>query len=158
MPTLIRLILPVVFLSFLLQRCKDAPKATPQKTIIKLDFAYTFPVELIFYSLIFRTSDTVYVQDHSSMKTDTSFYAILTKNERAKIEGLINDINLSALDTSYDSHHIDGDGYNLSISKNDTLKAIYIHGGDVPDELRRLTDYLMELKTKLKLIPLDKNN
>ena len=65
---------------------------------------------------------------------------------------------LSAVDTSYVSHYFDGDEYNLSISKNDTLKAIYVHGSNEPEELRRLSDYLMELKTKLKLLSLDKNH
>jgi len=157
-PTLIRHILPVVFLSFLFQKCKDSPKVIPQKTIIKLDFAYALPVKLIFYSLIFRNSDTVYIKDYSPSQTDTSFYAVLTKEDRSKLDSLINDLNLSALDTSYDSGYIDGDEYNLTISKNDTLKAIYIHGGEVPGELRRLTDYVVELKEKLNPIFLDKKN
>ena len=153
-----RLILPVVLFSFLLQRCKDSPKVIPQKAIIKLDFTYTFPVKAVFYSLKLTTGDTVYIKDHTISQTDTTFYAILTKQERSKIDSLINNMALSAVDTSYVSHYFDGDEYNFSISKNDTLKAIYVHGSNEPEELRRLSDYLMELKTKLKLLSLDKNH
>ena len=67
-------------------------------------------------------------------------------------------MNLSALDTSYVSHATDGDGYNLNISKNDTLKSINIYGGGVPDELTRLIDYITELKKNLKPMSLDKKN
>ena len=158
MTTLIRLIFPVVFLSFLLQNCKDSPKIIPQKTIINIDFVYALPVEGIFYSIKFRSSDTVYVKDYSPSQTDTSFYTILTNQDRSKIDSLINNINLSVLDTSYDSGDLDGDGYNLSISKNDTLKTIYIHGGNVPEELTGLIDYVMELKTNLKPHSPEKKN
>lgn len=158
MTTLIKLILPVVFLGFLLQTCKDPPKMAPQKTIIKLDFTYVFPVKAIFYSLKLTTGDTAYIKDYITSQTDTSFYAIITKQDRLRIDSLINTLNLLALDTSYISNDFDGDGYNLSISKNDTLKAINVHRGYEPEELRRLSDHLIELKTKLKLLPLDKNN
>jgi len=156
--TLIKLVLPVAFLSFLLQTCKDPPKIAPQKAIIKLDFTYIFPVKAIFYSLKLTTGDTAYIKDDLTSQTDTSFYAIITKQDRLRIDSLINTLNLLALDTSYVSNDFDGDGYNLSISKNDTLKAINIHRGYEPEALRRLSDYLIELKTKLKLFPLDKNN
>ena len=157
-PTLRRFILPVVLLSFLLQRCKESPKVTPQKTITKLDFTHVLPVKAVFYSLKVTTGDTAYIKDYVASQPDTAFYTILTKRDRSKIDSLINNINLSALDTSYNSGYADGDEFNLSISKNDTLKAIYIHGGNVPEELTRLTDYLIELKTKLKLVSIDKNN
>ena len=156
--TLIRLILPVVFLSFLLQGCKDSPKVLSQKTITKLDFTYALPVKAIFYSLKLTTGDTAYIKDYANSQTDTAFYAIITKQDRSRIDSLINTLNLLALDTSYVSNDNDGDGYNLSISKNDTLKVINVHGSNEPEELRRLSDYLIELKTKLKLLSLDKNN
>jgi len=104
------------------------------------------------------TGDTAYIKNNVTSQTDTSFYAIITKQDRLRIDSLINTLNLLALDTSYVSNDFDGDGYNLSISKNDTLKAINIHRGYEPEGLRRLSDYLIELKTKLKLFPLDKNN
>jgi hypothetical protein len=153
-----RFIFSILFLSILLQRCKDSPKAIPQKAITKLDFTYAFPVKAIFYSLKFSAGDTVYIKNYSPSQSDTSFQTILTKEDRSKIDSIINSMSLSALDSSYDSRHIDGDEYHLSISKNDTLKTVYIHGGEVPGELRRLMDYATELKTKLTDHSHEKNN
>jgi len=148
----------IVFLCLLFQKCKESPKVVPQKSIIWLDFTYTSPVEAIFYSLKITSGDTAYIKNYVPSQWDTSFYAILTDQDRSTLDSLINNMNLSALDTSYESDVTDGYDCTFTISKNDTLKAIYIHGGSVPEEMTRLTDYLIELKTKLKLLSIDKNN
>ena len=67
-------------------------------------------------------------------------------------------MNLSALDTSNDYGNTDGDEYNLSISKNDTLKVIHIRGSSVPVELTGLIDYVTGLKTNLEPRFRDKKN
>jgi len=155
---LMRFMFSILFLGVLSQTCKDAPKLVAQKVITKLDFSYSFPLEATFYSLKFSTSDTAYIKDFSPPRTDTSFQTVFPKEDRSKIDNLISNLNLSALDSSYDYRDIDGDAYNLKISKNDTLKTIYIHGGDVPVELRTFIDYIAELKTKLTKHTYDKNN
>ena len=58
-------------------------------------------------------------------------------------------MNLSALDSSYDSHDDDGEEFNLTISKNDTLKIIYIHSEKIPREIKNLTDWVMKLRKTL---------
>jgi len=153
-----RFIFAILFLSILLQKCKDSPKVISQKGIIKLDLSYAFPVRGIYYSLVFSEGDTVYVRDFGPLQKDTSFAAILTRDDRSKIDDLVNTLNLSSLDSSYDSGSIDGDGYHLSISKNDTLKTIDIRGGSVPAELISLIEYTTVLKERLSKHHQDKNN
>jgi hypothetical protein len=153
-----RFIFAILFLSILFQKCKDSPKVISQKGIIKLDLNYAFPVRGIYYSLVFSAGDTVYVRDFGPLQKDTSFAAILTRDDRSKIDDLVNTLNLSSLDSSYDSGSIDGDGYHLSISKNDTLKTIDIRGGGVPAELISLIEYTTGLKERLSKHHQDKNN
>ena len=136
--------------------CKNSTQSVSKEVSIKLNFTYSLPIEAIFYSLKFTSGDTVYIKEH--FQPQTSSYAVLNKEERLKVDSIITNMNLSALDTLYESHAIDGDVYNLNIAKNDTLKLINIYGGQVPDELTGLIDYVTELKTKLKLKPLDKKN
>jgi hypothetical protein len=119
-----------------------------KKAVVKLDFTHSALPSPIFYSLKFGAGDTVYMKDYITSQADSLMYAIITKQERSKIDSLIENMNLSALDTSYESHVIDGDVYHVTISKNDTLKTIYIHGSNTPDELTALTNLLTELKTK----------
>ena len=154
----LRFLFFITSITFLILGCKNSTQSVSKKASIKLDFAYALPVQLIFYSLKFTSGDTVYIKEHFQPQTDTSSYAILNKEERLKIDSIIMNMNLSALDTRYDSHVIDGEEYKLNISKNDTLKEIFIHESEVPGELSSLIDYITELKTKLKRYSLDKRN
>ena len=145
-----KFMLLLLILSFLFESCQGDKVITSQKDVIKLEFTHTALPAPIFYTLKFSTGDTVQIKDHITSQAETFTYSILTKQERSTLDSLINDMNLSALDTSYDSGVIDGDVYLVTISKNDTLKAIRIHGGDIPDKLVTLTDYLTGLKKKLE--------
>lgn len=118
----------------------------PPKSIIGLDFAYTSAIEAKFYSLKLTSGDTVYIRNFAPLHRDTSFYAILSEQKRLIVDSLINNINLGALDTLYESGIIDGYDCTFTISKNDTLKAINIQGGNVPEELTKLMDYLFKIK------------
>ena len=149
------LILPISII-ILLFGCKNSTRSISKKNLIKLDFTYSLPVGAVFYSLKFTPGDTVYIKEYFQPQTDTLLYAILNKEERLKIDSIITNIDLSVLDTLYESHAIDGDEYNLNIAKNDTLKTINIYGGGVPNELTGLIGYIIGLKTKLKPRPLDK--
>jgi len=144
----------ITTITFLLLGRKSSTQPESKKVSIKLDFTYALPVEAIFYSLKFTSGDTVYIKQH--FQPQTSSYAVLNKEERLKVDSIITNLNLSALDTLYDSHDIDGAEYKLNISKNDTLKTITIR--QAPDELTGLIDYITELKAKLKPKPLDKKN
>ena len=142
-------ILFITCFSLLFQACKDSTKANSKSSIIKLDYAYSLRVQSVSYSLKFSTGDTVYIQDHLPSGSDTSYYALLHKQDKLRIDSLINNMNLSALDSSYDSHDDDGEEFNLTISKNDTLKIIYIHSEKIPREIKNLTDWVMKLRKTL---------
>jgi hypothetical protein len=149
-----KLLLLVVCLSLFFQACRDSTKVNTKSNDIKLDFKYSLRVQGISYSLRFKNSDTVNIQDILPSGSDTFYHAIVNKQDRSKIDSFINAMNLSTIDSSYDSdEYDDGEEFELAIAKNDTIKKIYIHSQKAPIETKNLINWLVQLKEKIAVIP-----
>ena len=61
----------------------------------------------------------MHIQDHLPSGADTSYYVLLPKQERLRIDNFITGMNLSAIDSLYDSGDDDGEEFNLTISKKE---------------------------------------
>ncbi len=149
-------VIPLLFLSLLLIACKESINSVSQKDVIKLDFCYSLRVKGVSYCLKFATGDTVFIDDHNPLRNDSSYYALLQIRDKKKVASQITNLNLAALDSSYDSGDNDGDEYNLTISKNDTIKKIYVHSERAPKELMSLIATIRQLKETLELRTFDK--
>jgi hypothetical protein len=123
-----------------------------------LDFNYALPVRGISYSLNFKNGDSVYISNNGFTQKDTTYTFLLNKIQGNEFANLITKLNLGKLDTLYESHDIDGEEYRLTISKNDSLKSVYVHSFDIPNDLRELSTWLTEFKRALDQISSTNNH
>ena len=113
---------------------------------VKLHFDYSLPVRGISYKLGLNNSDTVFIKSSSPPQPERSYMRVLNVAQRSKFHDLMAALDLSKLDTVYESHDIDGEEYRLSITKNDTTKSIYIHNSHITGQIKDLTDWLINFK------------
>jgi hypothetical protein len=124
------------------------------------DFSYNDVFSTCF-SIKFTQSDTVFIKQHfapafsDTPKSGQSYYAILTDKEKQRLDSFISKINFSKLDTSYFEPYQDGVEYQFYIDKDTTKKLIYVHSDSIPTNVKAFVSWLVILKKKMKLHPVD---
>ncbi|MEO7978074.1 hypothetical protein [Flavobacterium sp.] len=151
----------IVFLSVLLLSCTKKEKAFDS-----FDYSYsdTFSES---YSIKFNHSDTAYIHYHwigrniddtiSVPKEKITYYAILNSEERLKLFDYVEKVNLFKYKSEYFENYLDGSSYGISIQKNSKSKTILVHSHQEPKELDSLSNWINNLKQKLKLKEIQKN-
>ena len=154
-----RLFLLLVGFCLTLTSC-DIPKHTDKKKMFdQFDFSYNDFFSTCF-SIKFTQGDTVYIRQHfasssDTLKSDTSYFAILTNFERQKLDSFLNKMKFAKYDTSYYESYQDGDYYEFFIENDTIQKTIFVHSDSIPTEIKDFGYWIVTTKKKLKHFRID---
>lgn len=105
------------------------------------------------HTVKFTESDTVYLQ-RNFPEPKENFYAIISTNEKIRLNKCLNNLNLRSFDSIYADENLDdGQSYLININEKGKSKRTYIHGENAPKELYNYVDSLESIKNNLKFIP-----
>ncbi len=130
------------------------------KSFEAFDFTYNDVFSTCF-SIKFLQSDTALIRQHfassfsDNLKSETSYYALLSKADRSTLDSFINMIPFDNFDTSYYQDYQDGIDYQFYIHKNKIKKSVRVHSDSVPLVLTKFKNWIVEKKEKLKLHQVD---
>lgn len=99
------------------------------KSFQAFDFTYNDVFSTCF-SIKFLQSDTALIRQHfassfsDNLKSETSYYALLSKSDRVTLDSFINVIPFDKYDTSYYQDYQDGIDYQFYIQKDTIKKCI----------------------------------
>ena len=143
----------LLFFLLLLYSCHH----NSNKNLFKeFDFTYS-GFKSTYFSIKFTDEDTVFVAEYPSpLFADSpmiakNYFAIISPDDRQKINNFLSAINFAKYDTSYYESYKDGHEYKYYISNDSTTKSIYIHSYTEPKELRTFADFIVSLKKKSRL-------
>jgi hypothetical protein len=150
----------LIFLSVTAVMCDSSKYAKPQQTFHSFDFSYNNVFSTCF-SIKFTESDTVFIRQHfasafsDTPKSNTSYFAVLTSNDRTKLDSLINQTNFTGFDSLYYQSYEDGIDYQFYLEQNGFKKLIRVHSDSVPTQLAELKNWIVEKKKALLLHRID---
>ncbi len=127
----------LIFLSLTILSCNNQRPAGRGKSFNSFDFSYNDVFSSCF-SIKFTQSDTVYIRQHfakafsDTPKSNTTYYSLLTNNERTQLDSFINHSAILHFDTSYYQSYEDGLDYQFYFDKDSTKKLIRVHSDSVP--------------------------
>lgn len=130
------------------------------KSFQAFDFTYNDVFSTCF-SIKFLQSDTVLIRQHfassfsDSIKSQTSYYTLLSKADRLTLDSFINTIPFDKYDTSYYQDYQDGIDYEFYIQKDTIKKKIRVHSDSVPSALTDLKNWIVKRKQTLRLHQVD---
>lgn len=145
------------FLSLTLAKCSNSKN---RESFHSFDFSYN-DVFTTCFSIKFNNSDTAYIKQHfapafpDNPKSNTTYFAILSKPERNTLDSFINNLNFSKFYASYHENYQHGVDYEFYIFKDTLQKIVYRHLTDTLDDLDKFGLWLANLKSILKLHQLD---
>lgn len=125
-----------------------------------IDFSYFDASPEAFFLRVTR-EDSVFVQQYFSsdseghLKDRKTYFSILKGDIKQQFDSLINVIDISRLNTVYETGHIDGDEYRLYFEGNTMTKQLYVHSMRPPKELEYLKKLFLQMKGSLAFVPLD---
>lgn len=131
-----------------------------QNSFQSFDFSYNDVFSTCF-SIKFLQSDTVFIRQHfasmfaDSLKSNTSYYALLSKSDKSKLDSFINVIPFSKYDTAYYQEYQDGIDFLFYIEKDTLKKLIRVHSDSVPSALIDFKNWIVKKKEKLWLHQFD---
>lgn len=113
------------------------------------------------FSIKFTNNDTVYLREHwnSHIRNDgtkypeaqTTYFAILTADQRRKLSDLINKIDLKEVKPQYFDDYEDGSAYQIIVEKQALRKTIFVHSLSAPKELDSLSIWINKIKENIQL-------
>lgn len=128
----------------------------------KKEIAKEFPFESLvlaganlhdIHALKFTKSDTIYLQ-RIFPEPEENFYAIISANEKIKLNKCFQSLNLRSFDSIYEDENLDdGQSYFITITEKGKTKRTYIYGENAPKELYNYVDSLESITNNLKFIP-----
>jgi hypothetical protein len=140
--------------------CDNSKKTLRHESFQSFDFTYDDVFSTCF-SIKFLQSDTAFIRQHfasafsDNLKSETSYYALLSKADRLTLDSFINTIPFDQYDTSYYEDYQDGIDYQFYIQKDKINKSIRVHSDSVPSVLKEFKNWIVEKKEKLQLLPID---
>ena len=122
-----------------------------------IDLTYSYAVLGEFFSIKIDSSGAAYSKPNffKYSKKDTTYLATLNFSQKTKFDSLINEINFTKIDSVYDDHNVDGEDYRIYIGRGAANKFTYIHEREMPKELRRLVQFILDLKNNLNFYHAD---
>ena len=130
------------------------------KSFQAFDFTYNDVFSTCF-SIKFLQSDTALIRQHfassfsDTIKSQTSYYTLLSKADRLTLDSFINTIPFDKYDTSYYQDYQDGIDYEFYIQKDTIKKSIRVHSDSVPSALTDFKNWIVKRKQTLKLHQVD---
>lgn len=144
-----------ILTSFFLMSCTQK-----ENTFDIIDFTFEGTFTEI-YSIRLTQSDTVYIHQrwigshyNNSLftpKEKTNYYGVLNKQERLKLFGYIDKVNLFNYQPEYIEDYLDGSSYVISITKDSKNKIIFVHSHEAPKEIDSIATLINNVKHNLKL-------
>jgi hypothetical protein len=121
-------------------------------------FEFSYEDEVSSFSIKFNETDTLLVKQHYSSEEgkEGSFYILVTEDDKSQLLELINNANISQLDSIYQEDFEDGTTLNFYVESHKSKKSIYIRlleDEDYPKGILKLTDWLVQLKKNSALKP-----
>jgi hypothetical protein len=125
-----------------------------------LQFYFTYVKNSEAFSLCFTGTDTIilktYWSDKSLSDNSKTYISIVGDAEKKKFSNLINDINISELDTLYPEYSpVDGVFIGLNLKKEASTVTVYPQSQNVPEELSSLISYITDARKRLNFTPAD---
>jgi hypothetical protein len=148
------------FATWLLTSCDNAQKPVRQENFQSIDFTYNDVFSTCF-SIKFSQSDTAYIRQHfassfsDNLKSETSYFTLLTKEDRITLDSFINKIPFHSFDTSYYEDYQDGIDYQFYIQKDTVKKIIRVHSDSVPSALTDFKNWIVKRKEQYYLHQVD---
>jgi hypothetical protein len=148
------------FSILLLISCDNSKKSVRQVSFQSFDFTYNDVFSTCF-SIRFLPSDTAFIRQHfartlsDSLKSETSYYAILSKSDKAELDSFINALSFSQYDSVYYQAYQDGIDYQFYIEKDTIKKLIRVHSDSVPLALADFKNWIVQKKKQLQLHQVD---
>ncbi len=129
----------------------------------ELSYGNTFETD---FSLKFTQNDTIYIRENWSRndinenspypKSNTNYYAIISKQQNEKLNQFLKDIDFKKYDTAYHQNYVDGSEYKFYIKTPKFQKSVYVHSHNSPKELDSLAYWIVDMKRNLKLLKTNK--
>ena len=148
------------FATWLLTSCDNAQKPERLENFQSIDFTYNDVFSTCF-SIKFSQSDTAYIRQHfpssfsDNLKSETSYFTLLTKADRITLDSFINIIPFHSYDTLYYEDFQDGEDYQFYIRKDTINKIIRIHSDSVPLALSDFKNWIVTRKEHYQLHQVD---
>lgn len=130
------------------------------KSFQAFDFTYNDVFSTCF-SIKFLQCDTALIRQHfassfsDTIKSQTSYYTLLSKADRLTLDSFINTIPFDKYDTSYYQDYQDGIDYEFFIQKDTIKKSIRVHSDSVPSALTDFKNWIVKRKQTFKLHQVD---
>lgn len=130
------------------------------KSFKAFDFTYNDVFSTCF-SIKFLQSDTALIRQHfassfsDNLKSETSYYTLLTKADRSTLDSFINAIPFDTYDTAYYEDYQDGIDYQFYIENDTIKKRIRVHSDSVPSALTNFKNWIVKRKEEFKLYQVD---
>jgi hypothetical protein len=130
------------------------------KSFQAFDFTYNDVFSTCF-SIKFLKSDTALIRQHfassfsDNIKSQTSYYTLLTKTDRLTLDSFINTLPFDSYDTSYYQDYQDGIDYQFYIQTDTIKKSIRVHSDSVPSALTDFKNWIVKRKQTFKLHQVD---
>jgi hypothetical protein len=124
------------------------------------DFTYNDVFSTCF-SIKFLQSDTALIRQHfassfsENLKSETSYYTLLTKSDRSTLDSFINAIPFDKYETAYYEDYQDGIDYQFYIENDTIKKSIRVHSDSVPSALTNFKNWIVKRKQEFKLYQVD---
>ena len=148
------------FATWLLTSCDSSKKPVRQDSYQSIDFTYNDVFSTCF-SIKYSQSDTAYIRQYfvssfsDKLKSETSYFTLLSKEDRIILDSFINVIPFHSYDTSYYEDYQDGIDYQFYIQKDTINKRIRIHSDSVPSVLTDFKNWILERKEQYQLHQVD---
>lgn len=155
-----RIFIQLCFLFLLLIKCTHVKKPRQIESFQSFDFTYNDVFSTCF-SIKFSQSDTILIRQHfasffsDSLKSNTSYYALLSDAAKITLDSFMNALPLSSYETKYYQEYQDGIDYQFYIEKDTIKKLIRVHSNSIPSSLISFKDWIVEMKQELLLQELD---
>ena len=155
-----KLFLLVAVFSLTLTSCDNSKPVNKVTIFNQFDFSYNDFFSTCF-SIKFTQGDTVFIRQHwasafsDSLKSNKNYRAILSDQERERLDSFLTKIKFSTYDTSYYESYEDGHYYEFFINKDTLQKTIFVHSDSIPNELKDFGYWIVATKKKLKLVEID---
>ena len=150
----------VAAFSLTLTSCDNSKPVDKKRMFNQFDFSYNDFFSTCF-SIKFTQGDTVFIRQHwastfsDSLKSNKNYRAILTDQERERLDSFLTKMKFSTYDTSYYESYEDGHYYEFFINKDTLQKTIFVHSDSIPNELKDFGYWIVATKKKLKLTEID---
>jgi hypothetical protein len=135
-----------------------------EKDFDSFEYSYGGTFSTLF-SIKFTENDTIFLREHWNVserygkkfpKAKTTYYAILTKEQRNQLSELLKKIDFKKIKTEYYEDYCDGSSYQIIIKKDTLKKTVFVHSHSVPKELDTLSHWIYITKENSNLIETNK--